>query len=295
MSSIALYAATMTMMMGLAAVSVDAGYLYSERLRLINALDAAALAGISRLPEDSYAAVRTGQDLLEANGFSGGDAQFSVSVDQKEITVTSQASRDLFFARALGVRQAPVRASATARVEWITAVEGVAPFGVPQQSFQIGPDYTLKAGGGNGRKGNFHALALGGGGSAIYKQNIIQGFSGKIRIGDWLKTETGNMDGPTETGVAERVGNSPPAVDSDGNGYLDLHPDSTRVLLIPIIDYFDANGRSDVRVVGFGAFYVKDWGVSGNGEVRGQFIRYITQGESGGTENFGLRTIRLIR
>ncbi len=90
MSSIALYAATMTMMMGLATVSVDAGYLYSERLRLINALDAAALAGISRLPEDSYAAVRTGQDLLEANGFSGGDAQFSVSVDQKEITVTSQ-------------------------------------------------------------------------------------------------------------------------------------------------------------------------------------------------------------
>ncbi len=289
-----LYGVAMTMMLGFAAISVDAGYVYLRRQSLVNSLDAAALAGVSQLPDNPAAAARVARDILAANGRDPNNASISVSADNLEISVTMDTYTDLFFARVLGIDNARVTGNAAARVEWITAIRGAAPFGVPRQDFQVGMTYILKAGSGGGRNGNFHALALGGNGANTYRNNITYGYSEVLRIGDWITTQPGNMSGPTEQGLNARIGNAPTAVDADGDGYLDLPPNSPRVLLSPIIDFFDARGRSRVQVVGFGAFYVQDWGVSGNGEVRGQFIRYMTQGESGGTGNFGLRTVKLI-
>lgn len=291
---LALYGIALTAMLGLAAISIDAGYVYTQRQKLLNSLDAASLAGIASLPDNPAGAEQAARDILAANGLDPAISEISVSADSMEMSVALSTYSDLFFARALGFSNLSISADVTARVEWITGVQGAVPFGVPQQDFQLGADYILKASGGGGQNGNYHALALGGTGANNYRQNIAGGYQTKIRIGDWLKTETGNMAGPTEQGLGDRIGNAAKAGDADGNGYLDLPPNSPRILLCPIIDFFDANGRSQVQVVGFGAFYVEDWGGSGHGEVSGKFVRYITQGESGGSGNFGLRTVRLV-
>lgn len=297
-----LYGLALTLMMGFAAISIDAGNVYLERQRLVDSLDAAALAGVARLPDDSAAAEQAARDILEAGGRDADTAVIGVSGNNLSLTVGLGTYVNLFFTRALGFDRSWVPATAEASVEWVTGVKGAVPFGVPQQDFQLGSDYTLKASGGGGQNGNFYSLALGGNGANNYREKIAEGYQSIIRIGDWLTTETGNMAGPTEQGLEQRIEDAPTAdADGDGDddenddGYLDLSPNSPRVLICPIIDYSDAHGRSQVQVVGFGAFYVKDWGVSGNGEVRGKFVRFVTEGESGGVGNFGLRTIRLTR
>jgi hypothetical protein len=127
--------------------------------------------------------------------------------------------------------------------------------------------------------GNFFPLALGGPGGSTYQTNIQNGWSGTINVGDMLTTETGNMVGPTRSGLQNLVALDPNAqmrTDSSGKYYVwsDRYPinESPRIVPIPLFDPTDppGNGRTTFRVANIGAFFVDN--ASGGGVVFGYFI-----------------------
>ncbi len=302
-----LVALAMTALVGLTAISVDAGVMYANRNKLMNAADAAALAGVQALPDFPGQAVSIARDIAYTNGVVPGEEDIQVAADGRTLQVKVTRSVPLYFARVLGHNQQAIAASASARVASISSLKGVAPLGVPRQPFVPGQQYTLKMSphdpsrDGSALPGNFYALALGGTGSSVYSTNLTNGYQHEIGAGEWLETEPGNMAGPTETAMRQflaEAGDDYGYTDSDGDGLADFHPGNPRLMLVPVIDptTADKGGRTQVQVVGFAAFWIDDYGVSGQGEIRGRFVRYLIQGDDrASADDFGLRTARLVK
>jgi Flp pilus assembly protein TadG len=160
---------------------------------------------------------------------------------------------------------------------------GILPFGVTVntvESTPIGGEVTLKVNAGGSTDGNFGALALGGNGANTYESNIVDGYAG-LSVCEVVSTKPGNMAGPTDQGMAQRLANYP-------NGEADI-------VIIPVVTYgttdcsqntgTEPNGKTDCVVRGFAAFELNDY-TPGNGNaaatVQGQFLgAYLpTEGSS---------------
>jgi len=291
-SIIVFVALAMTVLLGFAAIVVDVGILYFNRVALSNAADAAALAGVQELPANPRQAEAKAVSYAVKNGVE--ESRIATALpDSHSIRVTVSRTVPLGFARIFGIASSDVSASAKARVGAVGAVWGAAPFVVPDQEFVYGELYTLKHGGGEGEHGNFGGLALGGRGADNYEDNIKRGYQGWLRVGEWQETEPGNMSGPTVRGVEYRISQChhlPPCT------FDNCAKDCPRVLLVPVAD-FDLGkprGRSDVRLVGFAAFFLEGVGAHGNEcEVTGRFIRWVVDGELGGAGDYGVVSSRL--
>lgn len=277
---------------GLAALGTDVGRLYLARQRVASAADAAALSGAQLLP-DRPAAVQTVQRYLHRNGIDPSSYTVELNDIERTMTVTVQERIDYTFARALGQEGTDVTAKAVARIANLTGYNSVGPLGVVRQDFQLGQQVLLKAAPGTGgtlSPGNYGALALGARGTSSYENNLRYGYSDWLRVGDYVATETGNMAGPTERALQFRIDQDPYST------FGTVSKGSPRILVLPILDSFTVNGRGEVLVVGFAAFYVEQVGGSGNdqGSVRGRFLRYVVTGESDGTgEDFATYTVKL--
>lgn len=289
-AAIVVVALSMTAMMGFSALVVDVGNLYLNKTRLSNMADAAALAGVQDLPGNPESAVASARSYAAQNGMNGDVVGVTVSNNNTVVTVNVARTVPFFFAKVLKMTSANVEARAAAAIRPITATSGVVPFGIVRQQFNYGDPYTLKEGGGSGYNGNFGALALGSSGSPVYQNNIKRGYSEQLHIGQWVPTEPGNMSGPTSEGVDYRMALDPEATfETKGK-------DSPRILIVPIIDSLEVNGRSEVQIVGFAAFFLEGAGGSGNDNyVRGTFMKMVTPGDIGtGTTDYGLYGSTLI-
>ncbi|MBI3951416.1 MAG: hypothetical protein HY314_13275 [Acidobacteria bacterium] len=127
--------------------------------------------------------------------------------------------------------------------------------------------------------GNYGAIALGGTGASNYEDNIVNGYSGIIRIGDVVDTETGNMTGPTRSGINQLIAQDPTAhmVKNSGGNWVvlsDNYPvnESPRIVPIPMygVYYSPANGRSDFKVTSIASFFIE--GTDGK-DVYGKFVQ----------------------
>jgi len=97
------------------------------------------------------------------------------------------------------------------------------------------------------------------------------------------------MSGPTSDGVRYRISLDPYAT------FDTVTHDSPRIIIVPIIDNLDVNGREPVQIVGFGAFFLESVGGSGNKNyVTGRFMRMYIVGEQGSATDYGVRNVRLI-
>ena len=279
-----------TAVMGFAAVSIDAGRMFAVRHRLVDVADAAALAASQELPYDPAAAEAAARDYLQRNGVDPGTASISITDGNSTVRVSLSDPVGMTFARVIGVNSANVGAASAVRVGNTSSATGCQPFGVETQPFTYGETYDIKLDGGasGANCGNFHAMALGGTGACNYKENIINGYDGVIRVGDEMDTEPGNMSGPTKTGIRERYDADPCATFET----VDSH--SPRILIVPIVTPFtDCNGRDKVRVVGFGAFFLEERCVTS--KIRGRFMKLLMPGEfSGQAMDTGLRSIRFL-
>lgn len=291
-----LTALAFTAMVGCAALAVDAGYLYLTRARLATIADAAALAGVQELPVNTDAAVAAAAEYAQLNGRETDTVIPAVSDSDTTLTVNARRTVDLFFARIFGLNSAEVSAAATARVIPLSGAEHVVPFGVVKQNFVYGTTYNLKLGSGTGYNGNFGALALGDQtGASNYEDNIKYGYAGKLQISDWqpliVDTETGNMSGPTSRGVNYRLELRPT------ENFDTATKDSPRIIVVPVIDSLEGNGRHEVQVVGFAAFFLE--GVAGSGSenyVYGKFMHAVVSGDtSSSVGEYGVYGARLIR
>ncbi len=285
-----LVALSLAILVGFAAIGVDVGRMYIVRERIYSAADAAALAGVQFLPYDPDEAVATAVEFLAKNGMAAGAT--SVTIDPgngRKLRVQVGLNVEMTFARVLGIGQLQVTGLSSAERLNATAVSHVVPLSVSRdQNFSYGSLMTLKKGpGGQVSPGNFGALALGGSGASQYRENLQYGYAEWISIGDWLRTEPGNMAGPTRTAVEYRIGLDPYAT------FDQVDRNSPRLVNIPVIDTYP-NGRGEVQVVGFAVFFLED--SDGHGELAGRFLRFDVLGRGDlGAPDYGAYITKLAR
>lgn len=290
-SAIVIVALTMAAMMGFGALIVDVGNLYLNKTRLVNMVDAAALAGVQDLPGNSQLGVSNAYSYALRNGMNSDVVGVNVTNNNKVITVTATRRVPLFFARIFQLTSSDVTAEAVASIIPIAGASGIVPFGIVQQQFTYGQTYNLKAGAGGGYSGNYGGLALGGNGANVYRGNIENGYNGQLKIGDWVSTEPGNMSGPTSQGVDYRISLDPTAT------FATVEKGSPRIVIVPVIDSLDVHGRSDVLIVGFAAFFLEGVGGQGNNNyVTGEFMQMVMPGDiSTEVADYGLYGSTLIK
>lgn len=290
-SALVLVAFGLVVMIGAAALALDAGLLYINRARLVNALDSAVLAGVQHLPADPGMAEETAVQYARLNGLTDGEYSFTVSQDHCSLSGRANRQVPLHFAGIFNRYMSQVGARAAARVSPINAAANVVPFGVLEGDFEFGELVTLKEGAGNNTyAGWFGALCLGRSGAKNYEDNIKEGYEGEISVGDILPIESGNMSGPTKRGVDYRLNQCQHfprcTIDSFAEG-------CSRILIVPVvrIEEINSGGHPDsVKVVGFAAFLVSRYTGHGNENmVEGAFVRYLIPGKTGGSPgDFGL-------
>lgn len=291
-SVMVLVAAAMSALLALGAISLDAGRLYSERQRLVNVADAAALAGAQFLPDDPAQAVATALDYVELNGVPRSQATAEVvDSEKRKIHVSLWKDVNLTFARALRITTGSVFASANAVRGPLGKVRGAVPLGVElPQGIRFGEELVLKEGGGDGAFGNYHALAFGGCGASDFGANLRNGYHGWIAVGDLIDTEPGNMAGQTRGAIHDRIQADP---------YVTIEtcaPNSPRLVVVPVVSFAGANGRDQVTVLGFACFFLDR--MIGNDTVVGQFVRVLRPGEildAGSAADYGVTAVKLIR
>ncbi len=291
----------LVILLGFSALVVDVALLYVNRLVLVNAVDAAALAGVQNLPYSPTTAMEIAKQYAANNGAPRDKVSVSVRNGDSEIKVTAYRDVDRYFARVFGFDQKRLHASATAQVGTIAAYIGVVPFGVVEQDFVYGEQYILKYGPhtvpGHFR-GNFGALALGRRGASNYEEKIKYGHQERLAVGDWVETEPGNMAGPTAEGVKYRLDQCQHYPKCTWDNYV---AGCSRIVIVPVIRGFDkANGRDNVEVVGFAAFFLEGTlreggnGNNGSSSVIGRFLRIVVPGELGEAGDYGLRGYKLV-
>lgn len=287
-------AVVMTAMIGLAALGTDVGRLVVERQRLSIVADAAALSGAQFLPEAPDTAAATAQSILQKNGIDPLTATVAISLDQKDVTVSATRTVSMSFARIFGASQVEVGSGAQAHTNYLSAYYGAAPLGVPRADWQLGEQVTLKLSPQDGTvsPGNYQALALGKSGASSYEQNLMHGFPAWLRVDEWVATETGNMAGPTVRGAQYRI-------DQDPYATVDNYTrQSARLMVVPVLEDFNVNGKGEVLVIGFATFFLEEAIDEGNerGSITGRFVRLIVEGEgSDSAPNFGVRVTKLVK
>ncbi len=270
-----LVTAALPAIIGSLTLVMDVGNLYYNQAWLQSAMDSGALAGAVYLPSDPAQAESAAQDYATRNGVKASEiASVSVSPDNNSITMTAARTMPCYFCVLLGLASANARsattlhASATASALAVRSVNGVVPIGVDYQTgYTYGAQMILK----NGQvgAGNWGALAFGGTGASNYKSNVENGYAGMISVGDMVETEPGNIVGPTQTAVQYRISMGQNQYSTGTFQSHDLN--DPRVMLIPLMDFADAQGRSSVQVMGFAVVWVSS--VDSNGSIACYFIQ----------------------
>jgi len=261
-----------TTLFGFTAYVVDVGMIYSEKIKLTNAVDAVALAAILELPSDDIKAKAVAIDYLKKNNVDPNNTTISISGDHKSIQIEGVKNVKHLFAQIIGISSSNVDAKSKAVIGPLKSVtSGLRPFAVQKYDFSYGDLVNLKTGAGNGYDGNYGAVVLGGQGENVFRGNALYGYSGKVSIGDSIDTEPGNMAGATND-----IKNY---INSENSTYNDFPRDSIRLWTIPLVDSLAVNGQKSVSVVGFAQFYVENvTGESGQIEISGRFIRFVSNG-----------------
>ncbi len=293
-SAIIIFALCLAVLLGSCALVIDFGRIVYKKTFISNAADAAALAGAQELIFDIDNAEAVARSYLQANGVDPLDAEVEVYDSDTKIRVTVNSEVNYYFARILGYNEGNVQATGVAMCAPVIGVyEGVRPFAIEKQTLEFGLQYTLKEGGGDGYDGNYGALALSGNGARTYVNNIVNGYDGQMRVGDFVETEPGNMSGPTAQGVNTLIGRCTHTPPCTHNNYDSNCP---RIITVIMVDTLEVNGRDEVVIAGFARFYLEE--VTGSGSesiVTGRFLKTIMSGELGDIEeDFGLKGVKLI-
>ncbi|MDD2401485.1 MAG: pilus assembly protein [Clostridia bacterium] len=286
-----------TALIGMLALVVDIGVTYIEEARIVNAVDAAALAGIQGLPDSSEAAYQLAESYAVKNGVSLENVDIQVDEDNKSINVQATRHVNYFFAQVLGYSSTDVQRSAMAKVAPVSSVVGIAPFSIEEQELYYNEEYLLKRGAGGQPGGAHHcgwfgALRLGGNDANTYRENIKYGYQEEIKIGDILNVKNGTMSGPTSQGVQFRIEQCKHTPVCTSESY---ELDCSRLIIVPVVE---ACGNKDVEVKGFAMVFLE--GVDGQGNennVWGKFVRTCISGEASESidADYGVYCPRLTR
>ena len=283
-------AVIIVVLLGLSALAVDAGLLYQTRRQMVNAADAAALAGAQELYYDSnWSNVETYTENYAIANFDCDDALVE-QVGNNGVKVTTVKNVDYLFARFLGLTDSDVSATATAMTYPKDFLEGLIPIGIPPYDYVAGEIFNLVNVAnhevfGPGNWGYVDLDAHPGGGVPQIEERIRDGYDEKVYIGQTILTETGNKTAPNK-------------VQSE----IQYHIDEKNVLYVPIVDVLEnvQTGVDQITILGFAAIILTDLYTDGPGQsgqlvVEGEFQRIIDVGQvEQGAPDYGLNVVKLV-
>jgi Putative Flp pilus-assembly TadE/G-like len=262
---------------------MDVGNLYYNQVSMQVAVDSGVLSGALYLPSYPSQAVSVAENYAELNGIKASEiVSCAVSSDDKTVLMTTSRQIPCFFCAVLGegtahAQTAPgpetnsgsgVQASASALIVPIRAATGVVPIGVDYRTnLDFGNVVQLKQG--QVGAGNWGPLALGGNGASNYKTNIENGYSGKVSVGDTIDTEPGNVVGPTNSAFQYRISMGQNQFSTGTFQNHDLN--DPRVMVIPMVDFSNINGSSQIPMMGFAMMWIVS--VNGQGTITCYFIQ----------------------
>jgi hypothetical protein len=289
---IVVVAITATALVGAIALGADVAVMYFNWMELQKAADAAAVAGANYLPEEPDVAVSTANSYATSNGIQPSEIVSTLMTNNNtQITIKLQRTVPYYFASVLGMVNGPVAAGATASVPYgPTTVDssgpgiygstagqyGLLPIGVDYSTpYQYNQSVTL-----NYQKigpGNWGSLALGASGGSNLRSNLANGYDGPISIGDWVTTEPGIKVGPVNQGFADRISAGLSAYPS---GTFTSHAlDDPRAVTVPMADWANINGSSQVLVKGFAELWIDS---ESGGTIQAHFIAQVVPNSVGG-------------
>jgi hypothetical protein len=275
-------------LLGFAALAIDVGNVYVQRAKIQEAADAAAIAAVrswalarpaaevittakafaatNGLTETEIQAVDPGYWITNTRTFVGPLTSLPTPLPsgaRAAVRVTARKTVTMFFAPVVGFAAMRPRIGSVAAAFVATTALRVIPWAVcdqnvisPVQCTPITLKYTQLYDGTNScaveaGSANFGALSLGGNnlGADAYKDQIINGYSKPLHVGDCIPTKPGNRAGPTFDSLDKRLKGVPPytcttSPPSDP-------PDNSRLAIAPRVDSLIQDGRSVVCITGF--------------------------------------------
>lgn len=268
---------------GVLTIVMDVGNLYYNLVSMQVAIDSGVLAGANYLPSYPSQAVSVAEDYAERNGIKSSEiVSCTVTPDNKTVLMTSARNLPCFFCAVLGegtahAQTAPssegaaptgIRASASALIVPIRAANGVVPLGVDYRTdLNFGNVVQLKQG--QVGAGNWDPLALGGTGADNYRNNVQSGYPGLVSAGDLLLTDPGDVVGPTGQAIQYRISMGQ---NQFSTGTFQNHElNDPRVMLIPIVDFSNINGSSQIPMKGFAMMWISS--IDSMGTITCYFIQ----------------------
>ena len=270
-------------LVGVLTLVMDVGNLYFNQVSMQVAIDSGVLSGALYLPSYPSQAVSVAENYAERNGIKASEiVSCTVSPDNKTVLMTSSRNLPCLFCAVLGegtahAQSAPgentsagtgVRTSASAFIVPIRAATGLVPIGIDYRTdLNFGNPVQLKQG--QVGAGNWAPLALGGNGASNYSTNIQSGYPGKVSVGNMLDTEPGNVVGPTTSAFQYRLSMGQNQFSTGTFQNHDLN--DPRVMLIPIVDFSNINGKSQVPMKGFAMMWIVS--IDNQGTINCYFIQ----------------------
>ena len=340
-----LSALLLPILIGMTGMAIDVGSYAGERRTLQNSADAIALAAAQSLP-DADAATVAGQSYAIKNGIALSSMTLTVTggTTAPKVTVVLNDSHEFQFVRVLGIDDKNVGARAAALKVSYGGSSGIVPWSVTQATVDAtssGSLVTMKYDATGANVGNFGAIRIDGPGAQTYNTSVKYGSTTVACAesapncvagacpGTYPSTcaetspecdgpdctpQTGNLIGPTRTGVDFRMTNTMASCDTFGevfgspnaSGIYKLANDcnpwidgagkcqnatsicSRRVIIIPVVDNF-GNGASDPATIQrFALLFLEGYDAGkcqGNDcEIKGRFVKAeMTTGALAGT------------
>jgi Putative Tad-like Flp pilus-assembly len=292
----------MATILGAVALGTDVAVLYYNWVQLQKGADAAVLAGANYLTGDATTdtnyVIQVTDQYAQQNGIQPAEiVSTTVASDYKSVSIVVSRTVPYFFARVLGLASGGVAARATAGINATAVPTGIMPIGLDCPTAQASEpncgfaSYTpgsqpislkLPPGGQVGA-GNWEPLALGGSGGATYRSNITNGYQASTPLDSWVSaaTQPGELVGPTDQGFNARMkmagatsySQTPTTDPSAGSSW--------QLVLVPMIDFNNQNGKGQVEILGFAEFFVT--GVDQFGTITGYFMGAAPNGGMAGT------------
>ncbi|MDW7672311.1 MAG: pilus assembly protein TadG-related protein [Bacillota bacterium] len=289
-SVLVMFSVFLIVMLGFSALVIDLGALRLEKTRLVNAVDAAALAGARELPSASQAE-QIAREYADYNQVDTSEVMVSFGNNQESITVAATRERDFLFGKVLGVNSGSVQAQATATAGAIGSMTGVLPIGIQESVFieleagdgfdVVTKDKFLEFG-----PGNWGFIYLDGKVDTPVQLEYLQGgFDGTIQVGKIISTDTGSN------------------INAQSEKILKDHANSGEILYIPIVEYVDGDqataGEFPMEVKGFAAIIITEvTGKTSNMKISAIISPTGSEFTSGGLDPnagyYGVQTVALI-
>ena len=298
----------LTVMLAMAAATIDVGAWYRAHREAQATADAAALAAAQELPATTTsAATSLALEYASKNGggLVGGDVSYSTKLNTNDtVTVRVRRPAPLFFAKVLGITSVTAVGKSMARSEPVGSARYVAPIVVhyKHQFLNCTQAKTPKC---DPEFGRVTTLTLSdlhspGGGSAAGAFGLINlnkgdgtGTADANTLAGWLAS---GYDGYLDPGI---YFSAPSANFNNGQFLAALESVKGTEVLFPVYRLLTGPGsNAKYDIIGFVGFYIQAYTADGsNGTITGYFSRFTAEGfqvESGGTTDTGAVKVELV-